>query len=259
MALMTKSRFYYGPTLDDNNGSIDFNEGSDDLTASVPVRTYSPTELAQYVEDALNLAGTQTYSVVFDRITRKFTISADDPFDLLVGSGPNSGSTLWDYMGFTGAVDLTGMNTYTGDSVVGSVYDPQYFLLDFIPLEDWQEAVESSINRTGSGKVEVIKYGTQRFTSFSIELITSYKMADNGIWTPDVNGEENARAFMRGATTKAIVEFMRDKTDVLTYELLILERTEQSQDGTGFKLQEMTDHGSGYKKTGNLVWRETSI
>jgi hypothetical protein len=259
MALQTKARFYYGPEVLQNNSSIDFNEGASDLIASVPVRIYSPSELAKYVTDAMNLAGTQEYSVFFDRITRKITISAAANFDLLVGSGAHAGSSLWDNLGFTGVTDLTGSNTYTGASVVGSTYEPQFYLLDYVPLDDWEEAVESSINKTGSGKVEVIKYGTERFTQFSIELITNKPFKDDGLWTPDLQGIENARSFMRGATSKSIIELMPDRSDPNTYELLILEKTEQNQNGVGFKLLEMSDLGDGYKKTGLLIFRETSL
>jgi hypothetical protein len=256
---MTKAKFYYGPEIEENNASIDVNDGGLDFTISIPVRLYSPSELASYVQDALNDSGAIEYSVSFDRTTRLFTISGDAPFDLLIGSGPNTLSTLWDYMGFTGVSDLTGASTYTGDSVVGSEFVPQFYLLDYVDLEDWQEVVEASVNKTGSGKVEVIKYGIEKFTSFAIEFITDQKMKTTETLESDPNAVSSARAFMVAATSKGIVEFMKDRSDVDSYSLLILERTEQNSNGIGFKLQEMKDYGTGFYRTGQLVFRETSL
>jgi hypothetical protein len=256
MALMTKSKFYYGPDIDLDFNVIDFSEAVPELNATIPVKLYSPSELASTVQDAMNNAGGLTYSVVFNRTTRLFTISGSGTFTLKIATGTHTGSNVWDKMGFTGAIDLSGTTTYTGDTAVGSVYTPQFYLLDYVPLDNWQEAVDASINVTGSGRVEVIRYGTQKFTQFSIELINDYKFLGDIVFESDTSGVANTNLFMQAATRKAVIEFIPDRLDDANYQLLILESTDQNRNGIGYRLSEMLDRGAGYYKTGLLVWRE---
>lgn len=260
MALLTKCKFYYGPEIELNLNYIDFSEGGGpELFFSIPVKMYSPLELANTIAEGLNATGSLTYSVTLNRSTRFLTISASGPFELLISSGSHSGSNIWQKMGFIGGVDLTGFASYSSTAAVGYSYSPQFYLLDYIPLDHWQEAVDSSINITGSGRVEVVRYGVKKFTQFSIELITNNKFLGDSMYESDIEAVENITQFLEAATRKSVVEFMPDRSDEAVYQLLILEKTEQSQNGIGFKITEMLDYGAGYYKSGLLTWREVDL
>lgn len=258
MALTTKAKFYYGPRIDTDLNVLDFSEGGPELNASVASKLYSPTQLASNLQDSINDLGSLTYSVVFDRVTKKITISATAPFDILIASGTHAGSNIYERLGFTGGVDLTGASSYTGDEVCGSEFVPQFYLLDYIPLENWVDSVDSATATTGSGKVEFITYGQQRRTQFSIELVTNQAFIGNEFWEPNPTGLEDLASFLAAATQKGQVEFMRDRVDPSEFEVIILESTESSQSGTGFKIIEQIDYGVGYFKSGLLRWREVN-
>lgn len=257
MALNTKCKFYFGIEITQDNNSLDFDEGSGEITITIPVGVYSPTDIATKIATLMNAVGTQTYACTFNRTTRVLTISAASIFDILISTGTNSTTTLYTVLGFTGGVDLTGAITYTAPSVTGYEYIPQFYLLDYIPLEHNVRSVQASINETGSGNVEIIKYGTKRFMECSIELITNYKFQDSEFWMYNPSGVEDVLLFMNYATQKSKIEFMSDINDVNTWSKLLLETTEVDSHGIGFKLLEMLEYGAGYFKTGKLMFRET--
>ncbi|HNC40284.1 MAG TPA: hypothetical protein PK522_00715, partial [Nitrosomonas sp.] len=215
-------------------------------------------QFSEKLSAVLTSSLTQTYTVVYNRTTRKITISAPSNFSILIGSGSHTTTTLYENLGYTGGIDLSGFNSYVADSTAGYEYNPQFYLLDYIPLEHNVKSVQASINETGSGAIEVIRYGTKRYTEFSIELITNNKFVGDSIWVSSKTGVEDTLNFLNYATQKSRIEFMPDGYDPATYYTLILESTESDQNGTGFKLMEMLEYGAGYYKTGKLVWREVT-
>jgi hypothetical protein len=259
MALLTKCKFYYGVEILTDNNILDIDEGSGEISITIPVGVYSPREISNKIATLLNAAGSQSYTCVFNRTTRKLTIGAVGNFAILIASGSHVGSSVYDQLGFTGNVDLTGANSYVSDSVIGFEYKPQFYLLDYIPLEHNVKSVQASINETGSGSVEIIRYGVKRFMECSMEFITNQKFLSDPIWTSSITGVEDTLHFLSYATQKSKIEFMPDALDVATYSTLILESTESDQQGTGFKLVEMLDYGTGMYRTGKLVWREVSV
>lgn len=256
MALLTKSKFYFGIEIFTDNNVIDFDDGSGEVQITIPVGIYSPKEISNKIATLMTAAGSQSYTCVFNRTTRKLTVGAIGTFTILIGSGTHTGSSVYTQLGFTGGVDLTGFNSYTADEVTGYSYEPQFYLLDYIPLEHNVKSVQASINETGSGNVEIIRYGTKRFMECSIELITNNKFIGDSVWSYNPRGLEDVLLFMGYATQKSKVEFMPDKSDVANYQTLILESTESDQNGIGFKLLEQLEYGVGYYRTGKLVFRE---
>jgi hypothetical protein len=256
MALETKCKFYYGVEIVTDNNSLDFDDGAGEVSVTIPVGVYSPQELALKLTTLLNNAGTQTYTCSFNRSTRKLTISAASNFSILISSGVHSATTLYDTLGFTGGIDLSGASSYLAPDTVGYEFIPQFYLLDYIPLEHNVRSVQASINETASGNVEVIRYGTKRYMECTIELITNRKMISSDYWTYNPTGVEDALSFMGYATQKSRVEFMPDQDDVNNYFTLMLESTEADQTGIGFKLYEQLEYGTGYYRTGKLVFRE---
>ncbi len=256
MALMTKCKFYFGIEITQDNNLLDFDEGSGEITITIPVGIYSPKQISDKIASLLTAAGIQTYSCVFNRTTRKLTISSVANFDILISTGTNTATTLYSNLGFTGGVDLTGASSYIAPSTTGYEYVPQFYLLDYVPLEHNVKSVQASINETGSGNIEVIKFGTKRYMECSIELITNNKFLGDAIWTANPTGVDDTLLFLNYATQKSYIEFMPDQTDVASYSTLLLESTESDSMGVGFKLYEMLEYGAGYFKTGKLVFRE---
>jgi len=256
MALLTKSKFYFGIEITQDNNSLDFDEGSGEISIVIPVGIYSPKQISDKIASLLTAAGTQTYTCVFNRTTRKLTISSVATFDILILTGTHTATTLYTVLGYTGGVDLTGFTSYVAPSTTGYEYVPQFYLLDYVPLEHNVKSVQASINETGSGAIEVIRFGTKRFMECSIELITNNKFLGDSIWSYNPQGVEDTLLFLNYATQKSYVEFMPDKSDVANYSTLLLESTESDQQGIGFKLLEQLEYGAGYFKTGKLVFRE---
>jgi hypothetical protein len=255
MSLTTFSTFYYNFEFTDNNRYLNFDEGSGELTADLQLGAVSATDAATVVQDALNIAGTFTYVVTFNRDSRSFTISSGDGnFDLLVSTG-TTGSPAWSVIGFSGS-DKTGAASYTG-GVAGSEYVPQFVLQDHVSTDNFQALVEPSINKTSSGKVEVIRFGTEKFLQANIKYITNITGAqDNRVIRNNSSGVEDAQDFMQYAITKKPIEYMADIGSRSTFQTFILESTPESQNGTSYRLKELYGQGlPNFFETGPLTFR----
>jgi hypothetical protein len=251
----TRSSFFYIDPVDSTNFYLDFDEGGGELTAEVSVGSFTHDELPDAVEAALNGAGSLTYSVSFNRQTRKFTISADGPFSLLIGTGTHVGADIFPLLGFTGS-DVGPANSHVANLQAGTEYRPQFYLQDWVDQLDNQKAISPSVNKTASGEVEVVKFGTEKFFEFSIMLATNIDQGNVGFIETDASGVENLRAFMQFATQKNNFEFMPDRDNKADFFKVLLESTETSKDGTGYKLMELYDKGlPNYYESGKLVLR----
>lgn len=233
----TYSIFYYidGVTL--TNTYLNFNEGAGQLTAQVEVGDWTPSELARKVEDALNSIGTQAYTCTFNRNDRTFTISAPSNFSLLSATGTQASLSIFSLIGLSGA-DKTGANSYTG-IISGYYYEPQFKLQSYVDPEDLQDSVNESVNITASGSVKVVKFGVQKFMECNISFITNIDQGVGGPIKTNLVGIEQARAFMRFLVNKSPVEFMKDIDDRSVFNKLLLEKTSESQTGTGYRLMEL--------------------
>jgi hypothetical protein len=255
MSLTTRSIFYYGFDSASDNNLLNFNEGSGELTATIDISSYSLTEYLEKVKNALDTAGTQVYSVSIDRDTRLVTISATSNFDLLVSSGSNVGNDPFSLLGFTGA-DRTGTNSYTGDTAIGTVYEPQFILQDHIASGNSQQSIDATVNRSANGIVEVIRFGVEKFVQFNIKFITDLAQDGSCILTNNSSAVSEAQAFMQHITQKKPIEFMPDKSNRATFEELLLESTSNSPTGTGYELREQYNNGlPGYFDTGIMKFR----
>jgi hypothetical protein len=162
-------------------------------------------------------------------------------------------------MGFTQAGDLTATTTYTGATVAGDAYSPQFKLQDYVSKDDLQEAVDATVNETASGKVEVVKFGTRQFYEFNIKYATDISQT-TGVITNNATGVADLRRFLQFLVTKAPCEFMPDSATTSTFDNVILESTEQSSKGVGYKLKELYDQNlPGYYQTGKLRFRVVEI
>lgn len=255
MSLTTRSSFYYGIEIDETNNKIDFDEGGDAIVATIESGAFSFQEFCTQIATALNDAGSEDYTVTIDRSTRKITVAATGTFRFLGNSGLSKGVTALSEMGFA-LTDGTLATSVTGGSAIGSVFSPQFILQDHISTDNFRRAAFASVNKSASGKVQVQKFGTEKFMQCNIKYITNIVQPAGGIIESDINAVEDAQTFLQWMTEKKPAEFMADRDDVSTYQEFILESTDDSQDGTGYKLRELYDKGlPNYFETGKLIFR----
>jgi len=258
MTIKTYCAFNYGHTVTQDNQYINFSEGAGELSAVLTVGSYTLGSFVDEVSTQLNKVGGQEYTVSLDRTTRKISISASGNFELLISSGSQVNISAYSLMGFTGA-DLTGTNSYEGDSASGSQFIPQFLLQNFTDFPNEQRKAAASINEAANGDVEVISYGDVNIMSANITLATDivpqFAIRDNP------NGVGDLRDFMIYATNKRPMEFIYDfEGDPNTFENCILESTPEDKKGTAFKLKELyTRNLAGYFETGNLQFRKITL
>ena len=254
MSLKTFSTFYYGQEITIDNYIINFDEGIGELAAEVAVGTYSLTQFAEAIESALNTAGTLVYSVTVNRQTRQITISASGVFTLLIATGSSVATSPFSLMGFNGG-DLSGSNSYTGDSGSGYEYRPQFILQDHVPPENFKRNVQATVNEAASGLVEVVRFGSVRFLQANIMFITNLPM-DGKVIRNNPNGVDDANQFMDFITKIAPIEFMADVGDRNIFKTIQLESTPQSKDGIDYTLKELYDRNlPEIFQTGILTFR----
>ncbi len=101
--------------IDATNNKLNFKEGATNFTATLASGLYTLAALATEIQTKMIAAGDLTYTVsVSDE--NEITIAAPTAFSLLVTSGADAATSIFEEIGFTGA-DLTGAITYTGDKI----------------------------------------------------------------------------------------------------------------------------------------------
>lgn len=258
MTIKTKSSFFFGHEITINFFTIPFNEGAGDLSASLNVGTYSLTDFVIEAERAMNDAGTQTYTVSVDRTTRLITISAGSAFDLLFATGSTSGTSIFALLGFAQS-DFVSLTTYTGTLGSGSEYKPQFILQNFVDFDNREDSVESSVNESASGLVEVVSFGKKNVMSTNIIFITDLQQANclGSVIEDNSIGVSDARDFMEFIVGKGNIEFIPDRDAPSTFTKCLLETTPESREGTSFELKELLGRGlAEYFETGELAFRK---
>lgn len=260
MSISTRSIFYYGHTIDETNNLLDFDEGSGQLTAEIPVGSYSLEELAQQLASSMSEASTlpQTYEASVNRSERKITISSTSTFSLLIDTG-TSATSVYALAGFTGS-DRTGSTSYEGDSASGKAYKPQFTLQKYISFDKFQTAASASLNKSASGRTELITFGREEFSEFEIKWTNNIDQGKGGPIETNLTGVEDLIDFLQDITKKNVFEYMPDRDNVdiegTGFFKCILESTEESKEGTGYRLKELINRGlPGYYDTGNIKIR----
>lgn len=253
---MTHSKFYFGYVVDGSNYILNFKEGAGpELVANLNAGEYTFTDFAEEIERALNDAGALTFTVTANRSARTITVAATGTFSLLVTSGSSTGNDPFGLMGFTGA-DRTGAATYTGNNASGSSYRPQFKLQNYISSDNWQQAADASINKTASGRVEIVKFGVEKFVQLQIRFITDEPQDCKSPIGNDTSALSNVQDFMQYLITRAPLEFMPDENTTSTFQDIIFDSSQSSQTGTGYKLKELYDRDlPGYFETDVLKFR----
>ncbi len=258
MSLNTHSKFFYGWEVDATNRKLDFNEGVGQLTASLRIGDYTLTEFCDEIARAMNdVADSYIYTCSVDRDTRKISIEADGVFSLLVTSGTHLGTSVFATAGFTGA-DKTGDDEYEAQEASGNVYSTQFILQDHVASEDYRKAVDATVNKSASGKVEVFQFGEEAFVQFNLKYVSDNPVAASSahVFRENLTGIDDLRDFMQYLIRKKPVEYMPDEDETDEFEKLILESTPDDSKGVGYKLKELYGQGMpGWYETGLLKMR----
>ncbi len=256
MALNTLSIFYYGYSVNKDNRYINFEEnGGGELTAELEIGSFTLTEILVIIKTAMDAVGNNTYTVTVDRDTRIITITSDGTFSLLLSTGVHAGSSPFSLLGFTSGSDTLDSASHSGDDASGFSYTPQFILQDFISSDNWQESIDSSVNESATGDLEVVNYGVRLFTQFSLKFINSLPQ-DNIVIRNNPSGLADAQAFLQEITTKNPIEVMYDINSRDTYKKLVLDKTPSSSSGTAYKLNELTGQSlPGYYEINSLKFR----
>jgi len=253
--ILTDSAFYYGIEIAQDNSILSIDEGSGELLVNLAYGKYTLTTALNEVLRALNEQGSLTYTGSIDRANRLYTINSSANVTLKVSTG-TSASSAYSTIGFTG-LDRTGDDSYQGNLGVGSSYRPQFRLQSYVDFEDNQKAVDSTVNVSASGRVELIRFGVVKLMECNIDFITDINQGAGGYIRTDLSGVDNARDFMEYAVTKGPMEFIGDVTTPNFFTSCVLESTPESKDGVDFKLKEKFGSGLiGYYSTGLLIFRE---
>jgi hypothetical protein len=256
MALSTHSKFFYGYKITTQNQYIDFQEGINVFRASLKVASYSSLSLAVEIKRALEAVGANTYTVLFDRSTRKFTISTTVNFSLLTGTGVNLGLSAFELLGYAVGTDKTGATSYVSDNTTGFEYSTQFFIQSYKPTSQNRKAIDGVINKSSSGVVEVVKFGNERFMSGELSFITDIPQTPGSLIRSNPSGLADFTQFIEWCTDKGPVEFMENENDVSTFQVFILESTEADSKGLDFDIVELYDRGlAEYFKSGVLKFR----
>lgn len=259
MALAKHSKFYYINPVTDANFYLNFSEdGIIELTAEVQIGEFTPEVLAEKVENALNEAGAETYTVTFNRVTRTYLITATGNFQLLLFSGMQVGNDLWPLLAFTGA-DTALATSHESNGIAGFMFEPQFILQDYVSSDQYQESIKGVQNVSANGIVEVVSFGLQQFIEMKMLFQNNL---NTGGWPikKSSTGYTDLISFMSFIIRKIPIEFMEDGSDLNTFENIILESTSSNQAGLGFKIMEMTDRQiAGYYETGLLKFRVVEV
>lgn len=255
MALETHSKIYYNYKVTSENRYLDINDGTDDVTIELSLGSYSPTDLAIHISSKLNENALGDYTVVFNRLDRKFTITNTINFSLLFATGINNAQSCAYLCGFD-ATDLTGASTYTSQSASGSSYSTQFYIQSYKPTSQNRRAIDGVVNKSASGKVEVVKFGNERFLEGELLFITDIIQVSTSIVRTNVNGVADYISLIEWLTEKSPVEIMIDENKPDEFQTFILESTEQDSKGLDYELIELYDRSLPlYYRSGKLKFK----
>jgi hypothetical protein len=253
-ALKNHSSFFYGWKIDLQTRYIDFNDGAP-KTAILKTGTYTSSSLALEIKKQMDSLSSLDFTVTFDRTTRKFTISSTAPFSLLFSTGPYAGQSAASVIGYT-ATDKTASSSYLAENVSGYEYKTQLYLQSYKPTSLNRKAIDGVVNKSASGKTEVVKFGNERFMSCEMTFITNIIQEPGSIVRTNMTGREDFVQFIEWCTEKAPLEFMENESDVSTFQEFILESTEADSKGLDYDLIETYDKNLPYYyRSGKLKFK----
>ena len=255
MALKTHSLFFYGHKIDENNNFINFKDGAGpELTAEVPVGSYTFTKFLEVIVNVLNGASALDWTYTINRTTRIVTLISSGPASLLFSTGVNALNSPASLLGFA-QTDLLNQTSFVGPFASGFSYAPQFPIQDYKPKDKNKKLVNAVVTKSASGdNVSVQSFGVEYFIKGNFKYITN--QGTSGLLRNNPNAVSEAVSFLDYIVEKNPIEFMEDETKVNTFEKVYLESTPSDTNGTSYELNEYTDRNvPEYFDTGILVFK----
>ncbi len=255
--ILTRSIFYFGTKITRENRGFDFKEGAGpEINALLKIGSYTLTGMAQEIQRCLNEAGSLTYVVTVDRLTRVITITSSGDFDLLIGSGAQTLTACWLVIGFTQGVDLTGDDEYSGLVGAGNEYQTQYPIKNYISEKDHPVREEATFQVTPSGVGQALSFGNGSRMRANITLITNVLGIKNENFYENANGVDDFLTFINYCMDKNNIEFMPDVDNRAVYSKMFLESTPQDRDAFEFILSTLA---VDIFESGDLIFRKVLV
>lgn len=254
MQLLNNSTFYYGWQITQFNRFLDFNDGTL-RTATLDIGSYTSSGLASMIKKKMDALSALDFTISFNRTTRKFTISSTAAFSLPALTGPSSALSVMPLLGFD-LVNKTGFSTYTGENTSAFSFTTQFPIQSFKDTSINRKAIDGVINESTSGKVEVIKFGNNRFMEGEMLFITNVIQSSGSIIRSNPTGLTEYTKLIEWLTEKYPIEFMVDSSVVSTYQEFLLESSETDSKGLNYEIIELYDIGlADYYRSGKLTFR----
>ena len=255
MALEKHSKIYYDFQITADNKYLDLSDSQDLYAIELNVGSYTPTELAKHVQSKINEVASDEFTVTFNRADRMFTITSEDVFEMLFATGSNASRSCAFVLGFP-AEDQLGGDNYTSYYSAGKVYSTQFYIQSYKPTKQNRKAIDGVVNKSASGKVEVVKYGNERFLDGEFLFITDIVQMEPSIIRSNPNGVQDYLSLIEWLVEKSPVEIMIDESKPEEFQTFILESTEQDSKGLDYELIELYDRGLPlYYRSGKLKFK----
>ncbi|MFH2013829.1 MAG: phage tail tube protein [Patescibacteria group bacterium] len=187
--------------IDTNNNKINFKEDTGgglgaELTATLTSGSYSIADLETEVKTQLEVAGAGTYTVEYNRATRKFTITATGitGFSMLVNSGTLKKYSIFEMLGFSTVADSASVLTITAESSVDKIrITADNNKLDF--------------SEDGGGELTaIITAGDYTYRELAIEIKTQMEAVGTGTYA--ITYDQDTRFITITQTGKTSLELL---------------------------------------------------
>ena len=251
------SAFNYGHTITNANRFLNFSEGGGQITATMPIGSYTLGQIPDLIASAMNAVGGQEYECSVNRVNRTIIIQAPGNFELLISSGSNVNQSFYALAGFSGS-DLSGSNSYTGNNASGSQYITQTELKNYTDFRENKEKIDTVKRTTPDGIVETVSYGTLEKASFDFPFITNE--VPQRFIRETATGRDELEAFMDYCIESRPVEFLLDYKVETEFNPCLLDKVSGYSKGDGYKLRSLVARRlKGYYELKGLVFRKIEV
>lgn len=253
--ITTHSKFLYGIEVSAETSYLDFDDGTTTYAVQLSSGAKTPDDLIDEIETLMNQVGSVvSFTCSFNRTTRIFTISGSAAFDLLANTGTNVLNGAYSVLGISTAADFTSVTSVAGATAIGTVYNTQFKLQDYVPGSYNQMQRFAEVNKSASGRTTLVTFGTDEVFEMSFKWLTDISQPSGG---PIRTGTVASFAtLMQYLTLKKPAEFYPDESVATSYYKVILDSSAESSNGTAFKIN--PKYGSnlvGYYETGVMKMR----
>lgn len=196
--------------ITDANNKLDFTDSTGgSFTATITEGVYSPTTLATEIDTRMTAAsGTNSYTVSFDTVTRKFNIEqGSSPFGLSFGTGTNYLKSIAKSIGYD-PKNQSGSTSYEATVPLNGI------VRLMAPMVAYKDGELATLAAEDSGKIFGIEYNTliKQFplTYLSEQMPTNFAVCnqlDNGLMTVRFNSYP-------GEDTRVEVPYIAEQPDL---------------------------------------------